>query len=184
MTLKPISKPLITLLCLITCLPVSLAAGSSQDSATVIEFSEEGESDISRQDVEELLIDLKRSESFSVESTYVEGRTLHFKSPRLKARAIDPYTSICLESKRNFFGRDVCQLHGFLSIGDILCESLGLVVPDSENDQTQGIRSSSSEHIGVYRYDGDEFSYMRTASMLVGRTSFNVLNTVSCVLPE
>jgi hypothetical protein len=119
-----------------------------------------------------------------VGETFVEGRILHFKSPRLKERAIDPYTSICLETKKNFFGRDVCQLHSFISIGGILCDNLGLVEPNSRSDRTESTRSPSAQHIGVYRYDGEEFSYMRTASMLVGRTSFNVLKVISCIVPE
>jgi hypothetical protein len=66
MTLKPISKPLIALYCLISVFPTSFAAGSPQDSATVIEYSDEVESDISRQEVEDILIDLEKREDFSV----------------------------------------------------------------------------------------------------------------------
>lgn len=120
----------------------------------------------------------ERQLEFKAEEIDLENGTIIFKNPRLNNRAISFYRSECVEKKKNFLGYEICQRIGQTPIAKSLCEQLGLSSDESNEGESEIVRSNSEPF--SYQYSEGEWHSLRLFSALAPPIRYPRLKTLTC----
>ncbi len=114
----------------------------------------------------------------------LEDGHLIFEDPTINGVHLHPNQLYCEETKTNFFGYEVCQQHALRSIGNDLCQKLGLEVPAENHRQSYYRNLSTMGNSKYYSLGEDNKWYSGYYSILAAQRSTTALSQFSCKIPE